>query len=246
MATFGEMLYQARKDAGYTLPDVARGTKIRLLILENMEAGDFDGLPDSGYVRGFINSYAHFLGLDSRPFLAQFDKESGVSTSEGYHDRPIRANEVIPSSSHQQHAINWRVALVICGGIALVGFIVWLAVTLIFKKPDVIPAPVVPKSTESTQTSSANATGTASSTNKPFTLKVTVKSGGAAQVKIMIDGTQAYDGTLTSSNTKVYDVVGNAVITAVEPGKLQVYLNGNKYSMPTTANAKVTLTSDSK
>ncbi|MBK5211233.1 MAG: helix-turn-helix domain-containing protein [Coriobacteriia bacterium] len=245
MATFGEMLYQARKDAGYTLSDVARETIIRLKILENMEAGDIDGLPAPGYVRGFINSYTHFLGLDPQPFLTQFDKESGISTSEGNHDRPIHTNEVVPSS-HQQHAINWRVALVICGGIALIGFIVWLAATLIFKKPDVIPTPVVPKSTESAQTTSVNTTDTASSTNKPFALRVGVKSGVATQVKIVVDGAQAYNGTLTNGNKKVYDVVGNAVITAAEPGKLLVYLDGKTYKMPTTANAEVTLTSNSK
>jgi cytoskeleton protein RodZ len=61
--TLGETLRQARLDKGVSLADAARETRIRRSYLEALEAEDMAALPPMVYTRGFLRSYAEYLGL---------------------------------------------------------------------------------------------------------------------------------------------------------------------------------------
>ena len=63
MWTLGETLRQARLDKGVSLADAARETRIRRSYLEALEAEDVAALPPMVYTRGFLRSYAEYLGL---------------------------------------------------------------------------------------------------------------------------------------------------------------------------------------
>jgi cytoskeletal protein RodZ len=60
----GSMLEQARKDRGLSLSEVEQATKIRKRYLQGLERDDYAALPDAIYARGFLKTYANFLGLD--------------------------------------------------------------------------------------------------------------------------------------------------------------------------------------
>jgi hypothetical protein len=59
----GKILQAAREERGLTLDQVAGATHIRLRYLQAMEAGDFEALPSRLQVKGFLRSYASYLGL---------------------------------------------------------------------------------------------------------------------------------------------------------------------------------------
>src|SRR2546430_10561182 len=61
--TLGETLRQARLDKGVSLADAARETRIRRSYLEALEAEDAAALPPQVYTRGFLKTYAEYLGL---------------------------------------------------------------------------------------------------------------------------------------------------------------------------------------
>jgi cytoskeleton protein RodZ len=61
--TLGETLRQARLDKGVSLADAARETRIRRSYLEALEAEDVAALPPLVYTRGFLKTYAEYLGL---------------------------------------------------------------------------------------------------------------------------------------------------------------------------------------
>ena len=65
MWTLGETLRQARLDKGVSLADAARDTRIRRGYLEALEAEDPAALPPAVYTRGFLRSYAEYLGLNA-------------------------------------------------------------------------------------------------------------------------------------------------------------------------------------
>jgi cytoskeleton protein RodZ len=67
--TLGETLRQARLDKGVSLADAARDTRIRRSYLEALEAEDPAGLPPTVYTRGFLRTYAEYLGLDSQSMV---------------------------------------------------------------------------------------------------------------------------------------------------------------------------------
>src|SRR4028119_1485083 len=60
----GLVLERARKDRGLSLEEAERATKIRKRYLIGLENDDYTVLPDAAYARGFLKTYANFLGLD--------------------------------------------------------------------------------------------------------------------------------------------------------------------------------------
>lgn len=75
MKTVGQALFEARSGKGITLAEAERATKIRAEILESLEANDFESLPGTTYIKGFIKNYGDFLGLDSYQLLALFRRQ---------------------------------------------------------------------------------------------------------------------------------------------------------------------------
>jgi cytoskeletal protein RodZ len=79
--TLGETLRQARLDKGVSLADAARETRIRRAYLEALEGEDAAALPGPVYTRGFLRSYAEYLGLNPQSIVDLFEpaarRESG-------------------------------------------------------------------------------------------------------------------------------------------------------------------------
>jgi cytoskeleton protein RodZ len=67
--TLGETLRQARLDKGVSLADAARETRIRRGYLEALEAEDPAALPPAVYTRGFLRTYAEYLGLSAQAMV---------------------------------------------------------------------------------------------------------------------------------------------------------------------------------
>jgi cytoskeleton protein RodZ len=79
--TLGETLRQARLDKGVSLADAARETRIRRSYLEALEAEDPAALPPAVYTRGFLRTYADYLGLNAQAMVDLYQpsarRESG-------------------------------------------------------------------------------------------------------------------------------------------------------------------------
>jgi len=67
--TLGETLRQARLDKGVSLADAARDTRIRRAYLEALETEDQAALPAAVYTRGFLRTYAEYLGLNPQAMV---------------------------------------------------------------------------------------------------------------------------------------------------------------------------------
>lgn len=70
--TLGEKLRQAREDRGITLSEVAEQTRISALYLENIENNDYKHLPGGIFNKGFVKSYAKYVGVDEQEALADY------------------------------------------------------------------------------------------------------------------------------------------------------------------------------
>lgn len=75
MKTVGQILKESREGRFYTLEEVEKATKIRKELLVALEADDYNKLPPSTFVQGFIKNYAQFLGLSQDKLLAIFRRE---------------------------------------------------------------------------------------------------------------------------------------------------------------------------
>lgn len=76
--TLGERLKKLRSDKRIALNEVSRVTRIRIEYLQSLEDGKYDDLPADVYVRGFLKSYADFLGVDDQVLVRLFEKEKGI------------------------------------------------------------------------------------------------------------------------------------------------------------------------
>jgi len=75
MTKAGEKLQTTRLEKGLTLKDVAKGTKIKVDFLENIEDGEYNKLPSVSYAYGFVRSYAGFLGIPEKEIMPLFKRE---------------------------------------------------------------------------------------------------------------------------------------------------------------------------
>lgn len=74
MSSLGEQLKLTRESKGISLDYAADTLKISKRYLEALEENSFNVLPAQIYVRGFLSSYAKFLGLDPKVILDQYNK----------------------------------------------------------------------------------------------------------------------------------------------------------------------------
>ena len=72
MSPLGETLRRARLNKGITFEDAERVTRIPRKYLEALELEHFSILPAPVYARGFLRSYAGYLGLDPTELLPFF------------------------------------------------------------------------------------------------------------------------------------------------------------------------------
>jgi cytoskeleton protein RodZ len=69
---FGEKLRREREMRGITLEEIAEATKIGSRSLTALETEDFDKLPGGIFNKGFVRSYARYLGIDEDQAVADF------------------------------------------------------------------------------------------------------------------------------------------------------------------------------
>lgn len=73
-----QRLRAQREQRRVTLEQAAAVLRIRLRYVAAMDKGDFSPFPSPAQARGFLRSYAQYLGLDAGPFLAALDGDSSL------------------------------------------------------------------------------------------------------------------------------------------------------------------------
>ena len=73
MFEIGSSLRAARMRLGLELSDVERDTRIRAKYLEALEDERFEVLPGPAYTKGFLRTYADYLGLDAQRFVDEYN-----------------------------------------------------------------------------------------------------------------------------------------------------------------------------
>ena len=73
MLEIGNSLRTARGRRGLELAQVDADTHIRMRYLAALEDERFDLVPGAAYVRGFLRTYANYLGLEADPFVDEYN-----------------------------------------------------------------------------------------------------------------------------------------------------------------------------
>src|SRR5215831_16412063 len=73
MFEIGTSLREARLRKQVDIAQAERGTKIRAKYLRALEDEQFELLPAQTYVKGFLRSYAEYLGLDGQLYVDEYN-----------------------------------------------------------------------------------------------------------------------------------------------------------------------------
>jgi cytoskeleton protein RodZ len=84
----GTTLREARVRRNLTLQQVEEDTKIRVKYVQAMENEDFDIMPGPTYVKGFLRTYAEYLGLDPDVIIGEYRSREPRGTQR-VHEEPF-------------------------------------------------------------------------------------------------------------------------------------------------------------
>jgi len=101
----GNSLREARLRQSLELTDVERATKIRPKYLRALEDEQFEILPAQTYVKGFLRTYAEFLGLDGELYVDEYNSRYVTRPEEDVPFRPRRSNAGRRRNARLQSAI---------------------------------------------------------------------------------------------------------------------------------------------
>ncbi|HET6350917.1 MAG TPA: RodZ domain-containing protein [Coriobacteriia bacterium] len=254
MSKLGDTLRERRIALGLSVEQVEQATRIRGKLLEALEEGHYDRLPNPGYVRGYISSYGRFLELDTVPLLNMYKAETGAVRRADL-NLPQVGEAVKPTG--QQHAIPWRAAIAVAAVVAVLSFGIWMVVKLTSKPETPTPVPTsaaenTPANTQETtqsapagskaETDSASSAGDnkpVEATAQPFTVKVTVDADGASWLTVKVDGKNAYAGTLAGGQSKQWEVTKKVSMEIGRPESVKVTRDGKAVKITDTGNVGI-------
>lgn len=75
--TVGQLLRDARSAAGLTVPQISAMTRIRMQVVEDLEADRFQSCGGSVYARGHLRALAHAAGVDACPIVEAYGRQTG-------------------------------------------------------------------------------------------------------------------------------------------------------------------------
>jgi hypothetical protein len=109
----GSSLREARLRQGLGFPEIEQATKIRVKHLKALEDEQFELLPGQTYVKGFLRTYAEYLGLDGQLYVDEFNSRYAIGEEE---PAPIARTNVGPRTRR----VESRLVLFVLLGIAAV------------------------------------------------------------------------------------------------------------------------------
>jgi hypothetical protein len=112
----GYSLRAARERQGIGLPEAELATKIRAKYIRALEEEDFDALPADTYARGFLRTYADYLGLDGEIYVDEY--ASRFHNAE-WEDEPKVARSK-PRRPRRERTVERRGVLLALAGIAVI------------------------------------------------------------------------------------------------------------------------------
>lgn len=228
MPALGEQFRAAREARGLSLSEVAEQIRIRSVYLAEIEAENWGAIGAPVYVRGFLRTYARFLGLDAEEAVAGFNKTSPaapVSESVGISNTAVRAD----TEPRNLSPLLW-----IATGVAiiLVGFVIYNYAML--RSPgsrgtvaagSAVPATPVPSGLPSNSPGASAVPAVTASPSLKQTLQVNVVSG--SWLRVTVDGNVRIEGTFPKGTTKVFH--GRIALVRVgNAGGVDVIVNGKR------------------
>jgi Helix-turn-helix domain len=215
----GNSLREARLRQGLDFSEIEQSTKIRGKYLRALEDEQFEVLPAQTYVKGFLRSYADYLGLDGQLYVDEFNSRYvRGELEEEEEERAFKPRVVHPGrgGAFQNRAVLITVAAI--AGLTLFVFTAWVWGGSGDRNPVLVPPPKATKKAPP----------------KPVAKLVASGINGGAYVVVYRGsrtGRPIYEGTL--ENGSRHRFVGRHLwVYVFAPANLRLKLNGRSRVVP--------------
>lgn len=236
----GTTLTNLRRERGKTLSDIEKSTRIMGRMLSALENERWDELPAPVYVKGYIQNYASVLGVDPKPLLAEYAKDT-ASQADHVSVRRIPDASVVPHHL-DMHQIPRRAWIAIAVIVIVVALLVWGITALVGRNDSPTPIPPETTSTPSPQETSITSGQVLAGA---FVLGVSVADGQSSWLQVTVDSLIAYEGTLPGGGSKQWTVTKSALVRVGKPSAVIITRDGTPVEIPAAQGiAEVTLAAD--
>jgi cytoskeletal protein RodZ len=206
----GRALRSAREHRGKSLEEAARETRVRTDYLEALEREAFETLGSDVYVRGFLRSYAKYLGLNHEKVVGAYER---VYARPKPPPAPVeRAATVAPTEAlvlTERKRPNWLLA----AAAALVVLSAAAALNLLGRGSDAVPP-------------SAEITVPPRVPLSERTVAVGIKAFAETSFSIVVDGGDPEEFTLQEGDQRSFEGTDTIEVAADHGGTFQLMVNG--------------------
>ncbi|NNE99726.1 MAG: helix-turn-helix domain-containing protein [Pyrinomonadaceae bacterium] len=235
--SLGEKLQQARQDRGISISEVAEQTRIAAHYLEAIEQDDYRTLPGGIFNKGFVKSFAKYVGIDEQDALQDYARISSSQIVErGENDSLSYRPEVLTDDSSGPSMLPTVIFAVL-----ILGLMTWGIFALVnylqnseSQKVENNIANNNVKIGENSKNANTN-TGTAVDQSIPATDKISVKiSAPELAISATVDGKREVR-TLNSEVTEQVIEAEETLVLSYFKGladTVQLTLNGKKIETP--------------
>jgi len=103
----GNSLREARVRQQLELTEIELATKIRARYLRALEEETFEALPAQTYVKGFLRTYADYLGLDGQLYVDEFNSRYGSEADDQREAVVARRSSQVRRQQHRRVENGW-------------------------------------------------------------------------------------------------------------------------------------------
>jgi cytoskeletal protein RodZ len=225
MPGLGEEFRAAREARHLSLSDVSEQIHIRAVYLQSLEDEEWSAIAAPVYVRGFIRTYARFLGLPGEQAVAHFNESIGANAKQ---------HELSAAPAKRRPSVWLWVAA--AAALILVAFVGYNYYVFQQQSPT-SQAATGPSNAVAVPGTAASAVPTDDAANQPAATKPTkptaanptleVRVTQASWLLVTIDGKQRLEGIFPAGTTKEFH--GNTVtIRAGNAGGVHLAVNGKE------------------
>lgn len=211
----GATLRHERERRRLSIDAVSRGTLVRAPYLELIDQDRFEDLPPGAYTKGFLRSYAGYLGLDPVPLVRAYEGRYEQPAPEL--SRVVRRGIRVPPDAHRR---TWKIAAGLAASI-----LVLLGIFGVFRSDGETDGvtEIAVAAVRSLPTAAPNPMGTA--------VRVEVV-GEASWIEVKADDEVIFAATLERGESRTFKGTDRVEVFAARARDVRIFANGQEVGVP--------------
>jgi cytoskeletal protein RodZ len=208
LAELGSQLWVTRQEQGLSLDQIVVLTKISRRLLQGIEEGNLDDLPEPIYIRGLIRQFADVVGLNGQEFAKSFPIGSNrVNLTPSW--KPTPFGQLRPF-----HLYLLYIGVIVCSVSSLSQLLNNAAIQAKNSQSTKV-AQILPKQIQPVSNISSN--------GQAVQIGVTLKE--KSWIRVVADGKTEFEGELPEGSQRTWKAHGQLTVRAGNAGGVLVSVN---------------------